>query len=64
VAGYNLGAWNEHNTILIAAGTSTVFGCNAVANGIITALEGQQPPGRTASRTRAQPPRREQSAAA
>ena len=36
---YNLGAWNEHNVILIAAATSTVFGCNAVASGIVTALE-------------------------
>lgn len=36
---YSMTRWNEHNSILIAAGATTIIGCNAVAKGLIAGLE-------------------------
>ncbi|MFL5831068.1 MAG: hypothetical protein ACJ76X_14235 [Solirubrobacteraceae bacterium] len=36
---YRLTRWNEHTTLLIASGASTVIGCNAVGRSVAAAIE-------------------------
>ena len=36
---YRLTRWNEHTTLLVAGGASTVIGCNAVGRSVAAAVE-------------------------